>query len=528
MKMDSHEILQTMKLNAMMNFKTGDPIIDLIISLVFTSCAGALFNYMVNIFDYINISSIIKFWKGSMANEITIEGKRVFRSNNWSSNVSTIWSRRFEAIWDHISNDLNYQGITSLKEMIGSINTDAYSNKDNIKDNIKDNNIFIVDQNLSSFALDNDKNIFANVRSSDNTGDSDKMIEVTGRVETIKISIYSYKLSLSEIKEFIEKLTKKYNDKLEQARLNNKYIYSLNYQSNNDDGSKINWLERPFVSTRRFENLYFDEKEKLIKKIDFFINNKSWYEKEGHPYTLGIGLSGPPGTGKTSIIKCIANKLKRHLIQIPLNKIQNEDDFYKAYFESTYSKKNCDNTIDFNNKIIVFEDIDCMTDLVLNRENKNTNEIMNEHTNDNLDNMAVLESLVDIASSKDNNANVLLKNNNGLLKNNNEKLTLSFILNLLDGLDENQGRILIITSNYYDKIDKALIRPGRIDLHVEMKNASINTIKEMYTHYYDSKIPAKYLSKIRDEIVSPAELVNFYRTSDNSKEFIQKILDKHV
>jgi SpoVK/Ycf46/Vps4 family AAA+-type ATPase len=524
MKMDSHEILQTMKLNTMMNLKTGDPITDLIISLVFTSCAGALFNYMVNIFDYINISSIIKFWKGRMANEITIEGKRVFRSNNWSSNVSTIWSRRFEAIWDHINNDLNYQGITSLKEITGSIDTYVNSNKGNTKDD----NIFIVDQNLTSFALDNNKNIFANVKSSDNTGDSDKMIEVTGRVETIRISIYSYKLSLSEIKDFIEHLTKKYNDKLEQARLNNKYIYSLNYQSNNDDGSKINWLERPFISTRRFENLYFDEKEKLIKKIDFFINNKSWYEKEGHPYTLGIGLSGPPGTGKTSIIKCIANKLKRHLIQIPLNKIQNEDDFYKAYFESTYSKKNCNNTIDFNNKIIVFEDIDCMTDLVLDRENKNTNEKMNEHTNDNLDNMAVLESLVDMASSKDNNANGLLKNNNGLFKNNNGKLTLSFILNLLDGLDENQGRILIITSNYYDKIDKALIRPGRIDLQVEMKNASVNTIKEMYAHYYDSKIPAKYLSKIKDEIVSPAELVNFYRTSDNSKEFIQKILDKHV
>ena len=73
-----------------------------------------------------------------------------------------------------------------------------------------------------------------------------------------------------------------------------------------------------------------------------------------------------------------------------------------------------------------------------------------------------------------------------------------------------------------------MIRPGRIDLQVEMKNASINTIKEMYAHYYDSKIPTKYLSKIRDEIVSPAELVNFYRISDNSKEFIQKILDKHV
>ena len=509
--MDPREILQTLKLNSLMNFKTGDPTTDLIISLVFTSFVGAFFNYMVNILDYINISSIIQFLKGRMASEITIEGKRIFRSNNWSSNVSTIWSRRFEAIWDHINNDLNYQGITSLKEMIGSIDTDV--------DNTKDNNIFIVDQNLASFALDSDKKIFANVKSSDNTGDSDKMIEVTGKVETIKISIYSYKLSLSDIKDFIEKLTKKYNNKLEQSRLNNKYIYSLNYQSSNEDGRKITWQERPFISTRRFDNLYFDEKDNLIKKIDFFMNNKEWYEKEGHPYTLGIGLSGPPGTGKTSIIKCIANKLNRHLIQIPLNKIQNEEDFYKAYFESTYSKKNCDNTIDFNNKIIVFEDVDCMTDLVLDRENKKQN---TTDTTDTLDNMAVLESLVvDMASSKDKNTKGSFK------KDNTCKLTLSFILNLLDGLDENHGRILIITSNYYDKIDKALIRPGRIDLQVEMKNASLNTIKEMYTHYYNSKIPAKYLSQMRDEIVSPAELVNFYRTSDSSKEFIQKIINKH-
>jgi DNA replication protein DnaC len=513
--MDPNEILQTLKLNTLMNFKTGDQTTDLIISLVFTSFVGVFFNYLVNILYYININSIIKFLKGRMASEITIEGKIVFRSNTWSSNVSTIWSRKFEAIWDHINNDLNYQGITSLKEMIGSIDSDQ-DNKD------KDNNIFIVDQNLTSFALDIDKNIFANVITSDNTGDSDKMIEVTGKVETIKISIYSYKLSLSEIKDFIEKLTIKYNNKLEQSRLNNKYIYSLNYQSTNDDGRKITWLERPFISTRRFDNLYFDEKDKLIKKIEFFMNNKEWYEKEGHPYTLGIGLSGPPGTGKTSIIKCIANKLNRHLIQIPLNKIQNEEDFYKAYFESTYSKKNCDNTIDFNNKIIVFEDVDCMTDLVLDRENKKQNTNDTTDTTDTLDNMAVLESLVvDMVSSKDKNTKGSFK------KDNTCKLTLSFILNLLDGLDENQGRILIITSNYYDKIDKALIRPGRIDLQVEMKNASLNTIKEMYTHYYNSKIPAKYLSQMRDEIVSPAELVNFYRTSDSSKEFIQKIINKH-
>ena len=60
-------------------------------------------------------------------------------------------------------------------------------------------------------------------------------------------------------------------------------------------------------------------------------------------------------------------------------------------------------------------------------------------------------------------------------------------------LNENHGRILIITSNYYDKIDKALIRPGRIDIKVNMTKASINTIKTMYQHYFNSNIPSSQI-----------------------------------
>ena len=48
--------------------------------------------------------------------------------------------------------------------------------------------------------------------------------------------------------------------------------------------------------------MFFEQKDELIKKIDFFRDNKDWYEKEGHPYTLGIALHGPPGTGKSQTI----------------------------------------------------------------------------------------------------------------------------------------------------------------------------------------------------------------------------------
>ena len=68
-----------------------------------------------------------------------------------------------------------------------------------------------------------------------------------------------------------------------------------------------------------------------MNKIEFFENNKEWYDREGHPYTLGIGLHGPPSTGKTSIIKSIANHLKRHLIVIPLSKIKTQTQFNKAF-----------------------------------------------------------------------------------------------------------------------------------------------------------------------------------------------------
>ena len=62
---------------------------------------------------------------------------------------------------------------------------------------------------------------------------------------------------------------------------------------------------------------------------------------------------------------------------------------------------------------------------------------------------------------------------------NDDKITLSYLLNLFDGLIETPGRIIIITSNYPDKLDKAFIRPGRIDVTLELKRASVDVIYSM-------------------------------------------------
>ena len=254
------------------------------------------------------------------------------------------------------------------------------------------------------------------------------------------------------------------------------------------------------------------------------------------------------------------------MIIIPLNKITTQSEFNKYYFEKNYIKKN-NNKIDFNNKIIVFEDIDCMSNIVKKRvlnknknnknnknnsENKNDNDNDNNNNNDNDNNNNNNDSENDNTNDSENdnendnenynendnkNINKIKMLNNlitnidndnycvsNILNKNNDKITLSYILNVIDGIKETPGRILIITSNNYESLDPALIRPGRIDLTLEMKNASIKIIKEMYNHFYKDNIPDNILNKLKDYIISPAKLVNMRFKNNKKEDFLNDLL----
>ena len=201
-------------------------------------------------------------------------------------------------------------------------------------------------------------------------------------------------LSLLELSKFIDNIHDKYEKSLQKYRNNKKFIYTLIGVNDTQDREYINkWEECEFSSTRRFDNLFFENKKILINKLDFFVNNKNYYEREGHPYTFGIGLHGPPGTGKTSIIKCIANKLNRHIIVIPLSKIKTQREFSEYFFEKYYTRNNS-KKIDFKDKIIVFEDIDCMSEIVKRRDlNKNKIKEKNSDSEDS-DNIENEQSII--------------------------------------------------------------------------------------------------------------------------------------
>ena len=102
---------------------------------------------------------------------------------------------------------------------------------------------------------------------------------------------------------------------------------------------------------------------------------------------------------------------------------------------------------------------------------------------------------------------------------------MGFILNLLDGVKETPGRIVIITSNHIDKIDPALKRPGRIDLHIKMKSINFNILNQMYNYYFNNYIDEDKINKSIKNIekynITPAEITNLLVNSDDEMNFIE-------
>merc|ERR1711902_445614 len=99
------------------------------------------------------------------------------------------------------------------------------------------------------------------------------------------------------------------------------------------------------------------------------------------------------------------------------------------------------------------------------------------------------------------------------------RLTLATLLEVLDGVMEMDGRMLIITTNYPEKLDKALIRPGRIDMKVKFGLCTAASIVEMYKHYFETELPSSFdTSRLQDNIYSPAEVTQVFLNNMHTPE----------
>ena len=286
------------------------------------------------------------------------------------------------------------------------------------------------------------------------------------------------------------------------------------------------WSEHDFQSSRTFDNLFFEGKIAFMKKFDFFLENKDWYYEKGIPYTLGIGLYGPPGTGKTSLIKAIANDTNRHVINIKLYKDTTQTQLRNLFFDEKINVLNDGKTEHFNismdERIYVIEDIDCLTDIIYEREEKKEEKEEPKQV-DSLDNFhndfpqgLLFENHIisDIETNKD--IKPFKKDDNPYVDG--EQLTLSFILNLLDGILETPGRILMVTTNHVEKLDKAFIRPGRIDINLEVSYCSLEMIVEMFDFFYERSCQHLFEDFEYNVLVTPAQLNKYILNNYNDPE----------
>merc|ERR1712061_134806 len=115
-----------------------------------------------------------------------------------------------------------------------------------------------------------------------------------------------------------------------------------------------------------------------------------------------------------------------------------------------------------------------------------------------------------------------------------QKLTLANLLEVLDGVMEMEGRMLVITTNYPEKLDKALIRPGRIDMKVNFGPMRGKGITDMFKHYFEMDPPVTvHVERLPERKWTPAEVTQVFlnnmhapeKASGNARSFQASLLD---
>jgi hypothetical protein len=327
-----------------------------------------------------------------------------------------------------------------------------------------------------------------------------------GHVEGLKFRIFCYDNEAIFLQKFVESCTADYDRHMANKLGTHKYFFNMMVQSKSKSTmqnplptSHIMFTKHKFQTSRTFDNVFFEQKDNVQDHTEFFLKRKDWYDAKGIPHTLGFMFHGDPGCGKTSTIKAVANVGRRHIINIHLSEIKSKEQLSNLFFNDDINVlengKTDRYTIPVNERMYVIEDIDAMGDTVLRREWKKPDKKKIE-----MDEF-------------------------GNIKEEDNPIDLSFLLNLLDGTLESSGRIIAISTNFPERIDRALIRPGRIDMIVNFKKCSLRILREMVESFYDEKIDSlAWTDESLIEKWTPAEVNQIlFRNFKNKDEALVEI-----
>ena len=321
------------------------------------------------------------------------------------------------------------------------------------------------------------------------------------QMKEFQISICSHLLTAEGLRQLLQTWVKEYKNHLNSDRHLKYFVYTPSSDSTEDYyEASCYYSEFRFESGKTFTNIFYPEKEDILKRINFFMENNSWYRTQGLPYTMGFLLYGEPGCGKTSTIKAIANHTQRHIVSIPLNKIKSHKELNNIFCNVKMNYKD----IPLNKRLDVLEDVDCadLKDIVKDRgdavQDREAEEaVMSDKDLDKdsgLNLLSLLKVLQEQEQAEEKNT-----------------MTLATLLEVLDGGMEMEGRMLVITTNYPEQLDKALIRPGRIDMKINFERCTTESLLQMYCHFFHDDLPVGFEpSRLSERRWTPAEATQIF------------------
>lgn len=244
------------------------------------------------------------------------------------------------------------------------------------------------------------------------------------------------------------------------------------------------------------ETILFDEKLKaeLVVDVKNYLDpaTRKFYTQRGIPYRRGYLLHGPAGTGKTSLSIALAGLFGLELYLIHVPSVEGDAELERLF---TALPPQC---------FVLLEDIDAVGI-------KNRGSFNQDH-----DGEAVGDE-----DDDDNSQSGYRRTS----------VTLSCLLNVLDGVAPQEGRIVLMTSNFAERLDRALVRPGRIDRKIFLGNISPRSAELMFKRMYEheqghsptatkaelevlsdeqlDKLSSRFSLKIKDDTFTPAQLQGY-------------------
>jgi len=506
--MEEQQVIETLKSSFLFNFRTGNVMIDTVVTGFIIMFTTYVFNSANNLFKNWDWDRLFGLYKTERKSTIIISGKKLQGTDNTRLEYSTNF---FAVLYQIKKLDCVKSNIHELSEVpiqepedVSYHYDDDYSdgNEDKEKTSKGMGTNLIVSQ-TEHFKMTDDVSGCVNISKENEGGEKNPV-----KTEEFQITLYSETLNADELRSVLQGWVKEYEQRLNSD--NEKYLKYFLYTPSSDAHEEYydatrHYSEFKFESGKSFTNIFYPEKEDIMKRLDFFTNNKEWYKRRGIPYTMGFMFYGEPGCGKTSTIKAIANHTNRHIVSIPLNKIRTAKELLNIFYNTQMNYKD----IPLHQRLYVLEDIDAadLKDIVGERSEKDNK----DKDGNNEDNNSTSASGDKEDSGIDLNLLNILKPSVGLAALKTTKLTLSALLEVLDGVMEMDGRMLIITTNYPERLDKALIRPGRIDMKVSFGPMTAKNILEMFEHYYEQDIPKEFDTTLLPDLKwTPAEVTQVF------------------